>query len=122
MRPNIFKAKIAKRINKALGKQMLPAVLIKIENVKDVNDSTKMTVEEVSYKARGFTEITDVYTKSGSLIARNAYVISILGGSLPDNISPIPGDKITIEGSTKKIAEDGVSRDPAGAIFQCQAF
>jgi hypothetical protein len=53
--------------------------------------------------------------------ARASFVgFTILGGSLPDSVTPRAGDTITHGGTTYTIAADGVSNpDGLGAIWEC---
>lgn len=119
--PNIFGANLAQVINQALGTQLLPAVLIKTVTARDPNNPTKMIETPENYECRGFTDTKNIKTSDGTLVRRNANVISLLGASLPEPVNPEPGDRITIEGETFTIAEKGVKRDPAGAVYECEA-
>lgn len=130
-RPNLFKANIAKKLAAKLGPKVLAATLTrKAAGTRGAGALTAGQVvgaSEVSYTCRGFTDEFDaskiqngkgggpaVY---GSLIAANLRTITILGGSLPDDIDPKPGDVITIEGADWYVLD--VFRDPAGATFEC---
>lgn len=121
--PNLFAGSginLAQELNRGFQGQLLPTTLIKVSEQRDPNDSTKMIPSEVSYpNLNGFTEDRVVNTRDRSLGRQTIRVITIMGGSLPSGICPEPGDKITIEGSTSTIVPKGVSRDPAGATFEC---
>lgn len=116
---DIFNAGIADKINRAMGSLLLSATLIKTTYAEDATDLTKNVETVTSYSAKGFVEIKDVRTRPGTQVINNARVVSLLGASIQSGVVPIPGDKVTIEGVTSTIIGDGVSRDPAGALFTC---
>jgi len=130
-RPDIFKAKVAKKLNKALGPKVLAATLTRktagTRGAGALTAGQTVGASEGTYSCKGFTDDFDaskiqngkgggpaVY---GSLIEANKRMITILGGSLPDDIDPKTGDVITIEGKDWYILD--VFRDPAGATFEC---
>ena len=118
--PNIFGAKIAQQLNNALGPLVFPLTLTKVVTSTDPADSTNEIKVETPYTGKGFKDVKSIRNAQGTLVRVNADVIVVLGASLPDNIEPLPGDKITIENKVHTIIKDGVLRDPAGAVFECQ--
>jgi hypothetical protein len=53
-----------------------------------------------------------------TIVRREDRRISLLIATLPADVEPKPGDKITIQGATYVIL-DGVERDPASFMFTC---
>jgi hypothetical protein len=117
--PNIFGADIAGAIFNALGPLVFDQTLVKISSVRDVTDKTHLVKTKTPYTNKGFVDSFDTEEIDGSLIKRTDRKISILGASLATGIIPEPGDEIIAEGSTFTIVSDGVSRDPAGALYEC---
>lgn len=117
--PNIFGVNLAQQINANLGNRLLPLTLIKITSERSSTDPTNNVETRIPHLGRGFTDSKTIRNDKGTLIATNNDVVSILGASLPAAVTPEPGDEITIEGRTRKISEGGVSRDPAGAVYEC---
>ena len=118
--PNIFGVDIAGIVNSTLGPLVFNQTLIKVTSVTDPTNQTNEIQTEVSHSCKGFVDEFDDMTIRGTPVKVTGRKIIILGASLPDNIVPIPGDKITAEGITSTIVGEGVSRDPAGATFECQ--
>jgi hypothetical protein len=78
-----------------------------------------------SYGCQGIPASTTALRLSGTLISGVDRVIKIFGATLPAGITPQPGDRITMDGSTSTIVGDAggqsaVAVDPAGACFTCQ--
>lgn len=85
----------------------------------------------VDYPCKGFIESYSAHTIDGTLVKSEDRKISILGGSLPTGIVPVPEAKITIvdvDGVSKtfrvigRISDApgggaGVSADPVGAVY-----
>lgn len=87
-------------------------------------DGTNPTT--TSYECKGFesTKRSGYWqfwqnAQSGTTARTKFLTISILGGSLPDGVEPMAGDRITSQAVTYTIAPDGVTRDPVGAVFDC---
>lgn len=118
--PNIFGANIAQAINSGLGSLLLPVALTKTDTSRDPSDPTKTIEVPVNHSGRGFMDTKNIRSSDGTLVRRNANVISILGASLPEAVNPEPGDDVTISGNTYTIVEGGVRRDPAGAVYECE--
>jgi len=120
--PDIFKADIAGKINKALGNLVFDLTLTKVEpgtrTPGTLTGGTNPT--ETGHTVKGFVDEYKDYQIDGTLIQRGDRKVVILGGSLSSGVIPEPGDKITAEGETRTIVEDGVKRDPAGATYTCQ--
>lgn len=119
--PNIFKANIAKLINKHLGPLVFDQVLTKGVKTKDPTNSTKIITVDTDYTCKGFIDEFKDEWVNGTTVKVNDRKIVILGDSLDVGIVPEPGDKILAEGTTWIIVKDGVKRDPAGATYECQA-
>lgn len=117
--PNIFKANIAQLLNKHMGQLVFPLTLKKVTTTRDPSDSTKQIEVVIEHPGRGFVDDNALKFRGGTTTQYSAKSIAILGDSLPDNIVPEPGDLIFIENEDHTIAEKGVVRDPAGALFEC---
>ncbi len=118
---NIFGADIAGQINKALGPLVFDQILIKVTEARDPVDPTLMVPTDTPSDCKGFIDVFKDDQVDGTLVLRSDHKIVILGASLPSDIVPLPGDRITAEGSTFTIVENGVKRDPAGATYECQS-
>lgn len=117
--PNIFNANIAQLLNKNMGQLVFPLTLKKVVATRDPSDSTKQIEVVTEHPGRGFVDDNALRFRSGTTTQFSEKSIAILGDSLPDNIIPEPGDLIFIENEDHTIAENGVVRDPAGALFEC---
>ena len=117
--PDIFGADIAGQINQHLGPLLFPLVLYKTAVTRDPADPTKPVNSEVAHPGTGFVDQKSVRNASGTLVQTNVKSIAVLGASLPAGVFPEPGDVIFIENARNTIADNGVSRDPAGALFEC---
>ncbi len=116
--PDIFKAKIAQKINSALGPLVFPATLIKeVPGVRSNKNTAGTNPVVTSYAAKGFVDSYKAYLIDGTLIKVGDKKVTLLGASL--TVVPAPGDRVTIEGVTRQIVT--VYRDPAGATYECQA-
>lgn len=119
--PDIFGAKIAQEINKALGPLVFDQVLIKTSSTRDPADSTKRVKTKVQHPCKGFIDTYKDQFINGTLVHDSGRKVVILGASLPAGIIPEPGDMITAEGKNHTIAKEGVTRDPASATYECRA-
>lgn len=120
--PNIFGEDIAGKIYQALKNKVFDITLTKVElgtrTPGSLTSGTNPT--ETAHTVKGFVDEYQDRHIDGTLIQRGDRKIVILGGSLPSGVVPEPSDKITAEGETRAIVEDGVKRDPAGATYLCQ--
>lgn len=120
--PDIFKADIAGKLNNAMGGLVFDITLTKVEpgtrTPGALTGGTNAT--ETAHTVKGFVDEYQDKHIDGTLIQRGDRKVIILGGSLPSGVVPEPSDKITAEGETRTIVEDGVKRDPAGATYVCQ--
>lgn len=119
--PNLFGLDIAGIANRALGKLLLPVVLRK--SIPGDRSSSNLTggtnASHADFACRGvFTEFTQT-EKLGGNVRVNDRKILVLGASIASGQVPQPGDDLTIEGKTYKIVDDGVTRDPAAASYEC---
>lgn len=118
--PKLLSGFIAKQLAKNLGKQVLPATLIKVTNTARTsgNASGGLDPTETSYAARGWIEkYADGY-QDNSTTRRKVRQVALLGASIAGGQVPTAGDRVTIEGATYRITgmpEDG--RDPDGAVY-----
>ena len=119
--PNIFKANIAKLVNKALGPLVFDQTLTKSVKSRDPADSTKVIAVETNHSCKGFIDEFKDEWVDGTTVKVNDRKIVILGDSLAVGVTPEPGDKILAEGKEWVIVKDGVKRDPAGATYECQS-
>ena len=116
--PNIFGADIAGEINKALGPLVFSVTLIRATGGSRTSANLtekKQTTSTVTGK--GFVDDYDARLIDGTIIKRGDRKVVILGDSL-GGVVPVPNDQTTIEGETKTIIN--VTRDPAGATYECQ--
>ena len=97
--PNIFKANIAKVVNKALGTLVFDQVLTKAVKTEDPTNSTKIVTVETPHDCKGFIDEFKDEWVNGTTVKVNDRKIVILGDSLPIGVVPEPGDKITAEGA-----------------------
>lgn len=122
-RPNLFGANIAGAIFDAMGSDMLPATLTRVtggtRNPASLTGGPVVDETATDYACRGFVESYTAREIDGTLVRDSDRKVILLGGSLPDDIDPRPGDRVNIEGETWKVVR--VERDPAGATFTCQA-
>ena len=122
-RPDLFGADICGAIFDALGDSMLAATLTRITPGTRAGGSLTggqtVSPTTVAYDCRGMCEDYTTREIDGTNVRQGDRKIMLLGGSLPDDIDPQPGDAIVIEGASWKVIR--VERDPAGATFSCQA-
>ncbi len=123
-RPDIFGVKIAKILDDSFrdAKGSFPATLITFR--KGARDPLEPTagrdITETRVGCRGFMDEREIKASDGAP-ARTGRTFVIFGNSLPITVEPLPGDRIesATEGKTFSILEDGVKRDPAGALYEC---
>lgn len=120
--PDIFGADIAGKIHNALKGKVFDITLTKVApGTRTPGSLTGGTnPAETTHTVKGFVDEYQDKHIDGTLIKRGDRKVVILGGSLPSGTVPEPSDKITAEGETRTIVEDGVKRDPAGATYICQ--
>ncbi len=123
-RPDIFGVKLAKTIDDSFrtAKGSFPAILITFrKGARDPLEPTAgRSVKETRVDCRGFMDEREIKASDGAP-ARTGRTFVIFGNSLPITVEPLPGDKIESaeEGKTFSILEEGVKRDPAGALYEC---
>jgi hypothetical protein len=122
-RPDLFGADICGAIFDALGDSMLAATLTRTTPGTRAGGALTggQTVSPTTtvYDCRGMCEDYTTREIDGTNVRQGDRKIMLLGGSLPDDVDPQPGDVIAIEGASWKVVR--VERDPAGATFSCQA-
>jgi fructose-1-phosphate kinase PfkB-like protein len=120
--PDIFGEDIAGKIYQGLKGKVFDITLTKVEpGTRTPGSLTGGTNPvETAHTVKGFVDHYQDRHIDGTLIQRGDRKIIILGGSLPSGVVPEPSDKLTAEGETRAIVEDGVTRDPAGATYTCQ--
>lgn len=119
----LFGVDIAKELNAAMGSGLLPATLRKVTaGRRDPADPTGGSrPRKGDSPARGLIrDYTQAERAQGEVAAADRRIM-LLGASLPAGIVPEPGDRITIEGATYRIVDDGVRRDAASATYVCRA-
>lgn len=117
---------IAKLVADALvGADMTkPAVLTKVtpgtRTPGSVSSGTNPTTAD--FTCRGIVQDLAGFVASGTLIADVSRVVRIFGATIASGAVPVPGDRITIEGTTTTIVgESGaITRDAAAATYVCQ--
>lgn len=141
MREKVLGIKLAKEIAKGLGPIFNDAVLMRsLRTVRDPSDiagglitqnpsdpqtqawTCKAFVSTASQSQQGQGSVTSTLRGGGlygDLISRGERKVTILGGTLPDDVEPQPNDYVTINGSTYYI--NSVNRIPGGATFVCSA-
>jgi|GEM_PF-6904440 hypothetical protein len=115
---NLFGARIAEKVGKALGPSLLP-VLLKKTTVRPVDPSNLTGPQPSStrtYTCRGILDTYDTSRTPGTAIQQGSRVVLILGSTLPNNIVPEPDDRVVIEGQTFEIVGP-VERDPDAATY-----
>jgi hypothetical protein len=119
--PDIFGVNIAGLINDALGDLVFDQQLIKVSSTRDPSDSTKRIQLRTVYPCKGFIDsYADVWV-DGAMVQASDRKIIILGDTLDSGTIPECGDEISAEGKTFTIVANGVTRDPAGATFECRS-
>jgi hypothetical protein len=112
----LFGIDIAKEVNDALGKEILPAVLhVRTFGARLAPPATGQAITTTTYACKGFIEDFDLRLMKGTLVEEGDRKAVILGGSLPDGIVPRTKDQVTIEGHQYNVIH--VGRDPAGAVY-----
>ena len=119
--PNIFGADIAGKLNQALGSLVFPQTLVKTSSERDSVDPTKRVKTGLPFPCKGFVDTYKDEWIDGGLVKVTDRKIVILGSSLPSGIVPEPGDTILAEGAVYTIVSEGVTRDPAGATYECRS-
>jgi hypothetical protein len=115
--PNIFKANIAKEINKALGPLVFPATLTQTRASTRGNVTGGTHPVKTKYPAKGFVDSYEAFRVDGTIIQSGDRKITLLGASV--SVAPEVNDSIFIEGRDWLVIN--VARDPAGATYECQA-
>jgi len=88
-RPNIFKANIAKIINKQLGPLVFDLTLIKkTAGTRGTNPTAGTTPTSTSVSAKGFVDSYKQANIDGTIVRAGDRKIVILGDSLPVNTEP----------------------------------
>lgn len=122
-RPNLFGADICGAIFDAMGSDMLPATLTRVaegtRNPAVLTGGQTVGEAETAYSCKGFVDTYTAREIDGTNVRANDRKVILLGGSLPDDVDPRAGDRVTIESGDWKVIR--VERDPAGATFTCQA-
>lgn len=121
--PRLFNVDIAGIVHRSMSAGLLPATLTKrtigTRTPGDLTSGTNPTT--TTYAARGVvTDYTDGEMQN-SPVRIGARRILLIAKSIAGGAAPVPGDSVTIEGSTYKIDDRGVVRDPASASYECRA-
>ena len=118
----LFGVDIAGEVNKAMGAGLLPVTVTKRTPGSRTSGSLTAGTNPTTtvLRGRGFAEDYQDAQVDGTQIQRGDRKVLILGASLKPAGVPEPGDKVTVEGETGYIVEDGVKRDPAAAAYVCQ--
>lgn len=106
----------AGRFGGMLGVQ--PCVLIKVTpgtaTPGSLIDGTNPV--ETNYPALGKVDAYDPTDIDGTLIVATDRRITLIGSSLPAGITPVPGDKVTIAGTTYRI-KPPIGGDGIGGVY-----
>ena len=99
-----------------------PATLIKvtdgISSPGQVSGGSNPTTQ--AFAAQGIVSDYRDAQIDGTLIRKGDRRVKLFSTTIAGRQVPAPGDRITIEGQTLTIVTDGVTRDAAGATFDCQ--
>jgi hypothetical protein len=117
--PDIFGEDIAGQINRELGPLVFDVTLSSVTGgIRSTTNLTSKTSTKTNYVGKGFVDDYEDRYIDGTIIRRGDRKVIILGASLPSGVVPKPTDQTIIEGETKTIVN--VTRDPAGATYECQ--
>ena len=105
-------------IGGALGFMFRDAVLIKPGARTSDGRGGFVTGPAVNHACKALVEDFSDLARAGGVPVTDRKLI-VLGTSLPANAYPARDDRFTVEGRTYSII--AVSRDPAGATWECQA-
>lgn len=109
-------------LNSALGPGLEAATLIKVtagtRTAGALSGGRNPT--EASFAAKGYVDSYADREIDGTFVQRGDRKIGLLGASIAGGQVPKPNDKITIGGATYRICADGVTTDPATALYLCQ--
>ena len=118
---NLFNARIAEKINAALGSLLLEGTLRKITysafNPADPTASPTQTV--VTHTFKGIFDLYDQRRFGDTAIKTGERIVLLLGESLPHGVLPEVDDEIVLEGDTVKIVGP-IVRDPDKASYACK--
>lgn len=126
--PSLFGVDIAGIIGGALAPGMLDAVLYKkvLSSAPPSRNPTDLAaglIEDASSPSsqlcKGFVDARETRFGPGGTVIQGGTFVSLFGSTLGGQV-PEPGDRILIEGRTYTVVEDGVSSDPAGALYRCR--
>lgn len=118
----LFGLDIAAIVNGAMGSGLPDVTLVKVTSGgRDPADPTSQLAETTANKAaKGFIENYSEEALTNTSIRRTDRLISVLGDSIADGAVPQMGDRLVAEGTTWEIVSVP-GRDPAGAVYLCQA-
>lgn len=114
--PNIFGANIDREIANAMGPLVFPVTLKKITTSTRGDLTGGVNSRETKYSCRGWIDSYRDSRIDGTIIQVGDRLASILGATL--SVEPEPNDVVHIEDRDWRIVS--VSRDPAGAVYECQ--
>lgn len=122
----LFGVNISKLIKDNIGPGVLDAILLKstpgTRTPGTLTGGTNPT--EVSYPCKGFIDTQRVRFVNGTQVRDGSKIIVLVGDTIDGGdptSAPVPGDRITIEGTTYAIPVDGqIDRDPAAAVYTCE--
>jgi len=115
----LFGVDISGIINKSIGPGVNACTLIKVSagtrTTGSLTAGTNPTT--TSHSARGFIDVLSRDRIDGTLVQDGDQMINLVGDSIADSKTPVPGDRITIRGATYNIIK--VEVDPADALYMC---
>lgn len=122
----LFGVNLSKIIKDNVGPGVLDATLTKstpgTRTPGNLTGGTNPTT--ISYTCKGFIDTQKVAFFNGTLVREGSKVVVLIGDTINGGdpaSAPVPGDRITIEGSTYEIPTDGqIDRDPAAATYTCE--
>lgn len=122
---SLFGLDIPGIVNDAMGSELLSCTLVKIALGDRPASDEPRAETTTSYSCRGVLSRFTTEQMRGTQVKSEDRMILLLGRSISsdDSVAPVPGDRITVEGSTYEIVGGssglGVTRDPAKATYKC---
>jgi len=125
--PKLISGYIARQINKHLSKHVLSGTLVKITpGTRGGTVSAGTTPTSASFRCKLWVASFADSEIDGTSIKASDRRINILGKSIQSGKVPAPNDQVIVTepggvATTYRILEDGVTRDPDGAVYHCHA-
>lgn len=117
----LFGQDVSGQVRRAVARGLPRAQLLKqVAGQRDSADSTAgLAISYKTYPCRALEDNSEETRRQGSETQQSGRLVLIVGDTLPRGITPAPGDRIKILGEQLEIVGDGVSTDPARAVYLC---